>query len=250
MMARTVTDRRISDVVEAAVRELVSVRRINDSTFVNVPLIYPDGSFVTVRIDYLGDQFRVSDSGFAYRNLESVGAQDKFADTGKRVAKAVDVLRDKRKVFVDVPAEHLIRAICDVSLASWQITDRVFSRLSPEGELEVEDHLRARLIGIFGNKRVKKGSKIAGHSSEEWKVTAIVELDEVQTVFQGVNADAYSVYRTSAAFHDIAIIDNPPKLVSVVSRKKALGKKLDLLSQVSRIIEERQSDDVFKRAAA
>jgi hypothetical protein len=65
-----------------------------------------------------------------------------------------------------------------------------------------------------------------------------------------VGAHANSVYRTSAAFHDLAELPSPPRLVAVVKDKHALGPKLMLLSQAGRVIESGQSDDVYQRAAA
>ena len=81
-------------------------------------------------------------------------------------------------------------------------------------------------------------------------MSAIVCLSGKSAVFQAVSERAGSVYRTSAAFHDLALLEHPPTLVAVVQSKAALGTKLGLLAQAGRVIEQGQSDDVFRRAAA
>src|SRR3546814_11423671 len=53
------------------------------SSYINMPLLYPDGSCVTLRIDRLSDRFRVSDNGFAYREIEDLGAERSFAGTAR-----------------------------------------------------------------------------------------------------------------------------------------------------------------------
>ena len=72
--------------------------------------------------------------------------------------------------------------------------------------------------------------------------------DLIAAVFQAVGDHANSVYRATAAFHDIASLPDAPTLVSVVRSKAEMGPKLSLLAQASRVIEEGQPDQVYERA--
>src|SRR3546814_17256881 len=69
--------------IESVVKLLVEFRQVGASSYINMPLLYPDGSCVTLRIDRLSDRFRVSDNGFAYREIEDLGAERSFAGTAR-----------------------------------------------------------------------------------------------------------------------------------------------------------------------
>jgi hypothetical protein len=242
----------VAEAAEAAAAELVYVRRHGGSSFINLPIIYPDGSFVTLKLDQSGSGIRVSDNGFAYRELEAIGAGRSFAKTASAIAEPLELLTDRRSVYADVSEEQLVRAICDVGLASWQIADRIYARAAEEDEAEIEDHLRTRLTKVFGNKlKAADQNKIKGASTSEWEVSAIVDQDGKQTVFHAVSNHANSVFRTSAAFHDLlALQDLAPNVVAVVRSKAALGPRFGILAQAGAVIEEDQPDEVYRRAAA
>jgi hypothetical protein len=240
----------VAAAAEAAVAELVTTQHSGGSSFVNLPLLYPDGSFVTVKLDRSHTGVRVSDNGFAYRELEAIGASRSFAKTAAHVAEALDLQVDRRSVYADVPREQLVRAICDVSLASWQIADRVYARVADADEAEIEDYLRDRLPKVFGPALKAIDQKIKGPSTTEWEVSAIVERGGKMTVFHAVANHANSVFKTSAAFHDLVLLEKPPNLVSVVRSKPALGSKFNILAQAGKVIEEEQPDEVYWRAAA
>ena len=63
----------VSVMAETVANDLLTVRHWGDSSFINLPIAYTSGTFVTVKIDRVHDGVRVSDGGFAYRELESIG---------------------------------------------------------------------------------------------------------------------------------------------------------------------------------
>ena len=69
-------------------------------------------------------------------------------------------------------------------------------------------------------------------------------------MFHAVSNHPNAVFKTSTAFHDLANLDNAPKLVAVVRDKAALGSRLALLAQAGRVIEGEQPDEVYLRAVA
>lgn len=240
----------VAEAAEAAVRELVSVRAWGDSTYINLPLVYPDGSHVTVKLDAVKDGIRISDNGFAYRLLEGVGAHRAFGRAAHKAATQEDLSVDRRSIFVDVPEEAIARAICDVATASWVTVHRVFTRLAEEDVAELEEQLRARLAVIFPGK-LAEGREVRGSSTTDWHVSAIVNSEHGPVVFQAVSAHPNSIHRASASFLDLAGLDTPPSLVAVVPSKADLGPRLSLLSQAGgRVIETDQSEDAYRRAAA
>jgi hypothetical protein len=241
--------------VEAAIREieqqLMSARHWADASFVHLPLVYPSGSPVTVKVDLVSnDFFRISDNGFAYREIESVGAQRSFPRTADSVAADDGLSRDARCVFVGVPREQLSRGISDVATASWRIVDRIFSRIREENEDEIVEYLTERLFDIFGESVVDTEPTLIGASTSPWELTAVVVSEGKRTAFQAVGGHANSIYRTNAAFDDLAALDDPPGLVAVVQNKRTLGPRLTLLARSGRVIESGQPDADYRRAAA
>jgi hypothetical protein len=236
--------------IEATASELVHRRKVAGSHFINLPLLYPDGSSVTVRIDRVIEGLRVSDNGFAYREIEALGAESSFKNTARNIVEEIGVQVNRRMIYAEATPDTLYRAISDVATASWRIASQVAKRVSEQEEAEIEEQLTARLASIFGRDHVRAEKKLTGASSSEWEVSAVVSLEGRIAAFQAVGDRPISIYRTATAFHDLASLEKPPILIAVVRSKKALGSRLGLLSQAGRVIEERQSDDVFRRAAA
>jgi hypothetical protein len=239
----------LSDIAASIVPNLVSVRDMGDASFIRLPLVFPSGAFVTVRLTHGRDGIRVSDSGFAYREAESFGATRSFAQTAKAIAKAHDVEVGRRSIFVDVHAEDVERAIFDVSAASHAVAERIVAKETGEAEVDISRTLHDRLDRVFSG-AVEYDGKMTGASSTEWDVTAIARTDGHRAVFQMVSSHPASVYRTSTAFHDLAKLDRAPTLVSVVPDKSAMGPLFGLLTQAGKVIEVGQSEDAYRRAAA
>ncbi len=240
----------VAKIADAVAHDLIQVSHWGDSSFINLPIAYFSGTFVTVRLDHVRKGIRVSDNGFAFRELESFGTEGSFQKTAQRVAEADELNVNRRTVFIDVPRECVVGAICDVSLASWSIVDKINARPIEQTGPEIEDRLYDRLAAVFGDTHVSVNQEVVGSSSIKWPMSAVIDADDHKAIFQAVNNRANSVYRISAAFHDLGSLHKPPVLVSVVDNQDALGAKLSLLAQAGRVIEGSQSDDVYRKAAA
>jgi len=118
----------VSDIADAIAPRLVSVRSWGDASFLSLPMVYPSGSFVTVRLSYVSGAVRVSDSGFAYRELESFGVGGSFSRTARTISKRFDLSVGKRSIYVDVPNEYVERAILEVGATSRDVADQIVSR--------------------------------------------------------------------------------------------------------------------------
>ncbi len=235
--------------VESAVRDLVRMNRVDGSYYVNLPLLYPDGSFVTVRIDRVSRGVRVSDAGFAYREIEDLNAGRSFRRIANDIAEKTGVNVSERQIFVETNTDMIERAICDVAETSWRVVSIISQRIFDKDESELIEELNSRLKTVFGPDRVQEAQKITGMSTTEWSVSAVVSVDDHKAVFQAVSDNANSVFRTSTAFRDISETKKPLRLIAFVRSKEALGSKLSLLAP-GRVVEEGQADEFFRRAAA
>lgn len=235
--------------VRRAVQELASTRQWGSANFVSLPMFGPDGSPVTVRVTGDTAGFRVDDAGLTYRDLKRLGLERGFSKAGSRIGERLEVTVADQMVSTAASADDLARAISDVGLTTWQILEHVYSRLGDVDEDELEEGLRERLAQL-PNARLDESKAIAGGSTTVWQVSAIVHFGGRDAVFQAVGDHAQSIYRASAAFHDLAQLPDPPRLVSVVKSKAALGPRLGILSQAGRVIEQGQDNAVYMRAAA
>lgn len=240
---------RIPDICSAILPRLVSFQEGQNAGFVTLPMLYPSGSFVTVRITYARHGIRVSDAGFAYREAESFGAGRSFAKTAKAEGEKAHLKVGKRSIYADVAGEEVERAILDVSAASCIVAQDIISRVSSEEEDGIDEVLHERLDQIFP-RSVEYERNVKGASSTDWKVSAVASFGGTKAVFQTVLNHSNAVYRTSTAFHDIGALEQPPKLVAVVSKKAEMGKRYSILAQAGRVIEVSQSDVTYRRAVA
>jgi hypothetical protein len=238
-------------VAHAALPELARVKNWGESSFINLPMIYPSGSAVTVKVDLVSGGIRISDNGFAFQELEAIGAGRSFGRVAKTFADVEELLVGKHTIYVDVAPDQVVRAICDVAMASWRVADHVFKRNADEEEEELEEHLRRRLPAIFADRFDPKERRIHGASRTEWPVSALVRTDSGLVVFNAVSNHPVSINQVSTSFMDLSNLDQAPRLVGVVRQKSEFGSRLVLLSEAGgRVIEEAQPDAAYVRAAA
>ena len=87
----------------------------------HLPIFYPSGAAVAVSVERVGDGYLVTDEGFAFREVEMVGAEDLFAQEATYVAGAAGLGTESRLVTVVADIESLTSAIADVAAASARI---------------------------------------------------------------------------------------------------------------------------------
>lgn len=239
----------LETIADDITRRIVSVQNWGDASFINLPMIYPSGAFVTVRLSLIEGGLRVSDSGFAYREADSFGAGRSFRKTAQGVADDLGVKVGKTSIFVDAFRHEIERAVLDVSAASFTVAERIVARASREASVEVFEALKHKLDVVFADK-VSYNERVTGASATEWDVSAVAKLNGRRAIFQTVSHYPMAIYKASTAFHDLAALDDPPTLISVVANKQELGSNLSLLSQAGRVIDVSQSEDVFMRSVA
>lgn len=120
-MARTRTNLPLPDAVDAAVARLVAVRHDGPISHVRLPFFYPSGAAVRVSVEQIGDRYRVTDEGFAYRETELVGANDEFAA-------AAGLATQARRIEAVADYETLTTAIAEVGASSAAIAAMVIEK--------------------------------------------------------------------------------------------------------------------------
>lgn len=243
-------DQRSFDAVHAAMGDLMSAQSWGDATFISMPLYYPNGTPITVKVEPSQTGFRVSDGGLTYRELEQIGAERFFARNGATIAKEIDGFIHNRALCIDVTSDELSAAIADIADTTARVAHKIYAKVSHHDEAEIADHLYERLKVVFGVPSVERAQMIEGPSTKEWEVDAIVTTESTTAIFQAVSSHHSSVYSTSAMFHDLALLDRPPVTTAVVKSKALLGPWFNILAQAGNVIEEDQADAVYRSAVS
>ncbi len=248
MASNPVLDPRVSDAVQSAMAELISCQSWGDSTFVSMPLYYPNGTPVTVKVEPSLRGFRVSDGGMIFRELEQIGAERYFGRNASTFAKEIDGIVLNRSIGLEITLDELAAAIADVADVACRMVSKIMSKVVGLGEAEIAEHLFERLKIVFGEGKVEKDFSIQAPSTKTWEVDAVVHLDGKDAIFHAVSNHHASVYSTSAMFHDIALKDRPPATTAVVRSKEELGPFYNILAQAGNVIEEADANNVYESA--
>jgi hypothetical protein len=243
-------DTRVSDAVGAAISQLMTTRSWGDSTFVTLPVFYPNGTPVTVKVEPSQVGFRVSDGGLTFRHLEQIGAEHYFARNAPSFANEIEGFVYNRSICLDVTVGELAAAIADIADTTARMASKIIGRVGRKGEAQIADHLYDRLKAVFGAGRVERDVHLVGPSTKDWDVDSIVHLDGGDAIFQAVSNHHASVYSTSAMFHDLALKDRPPVTTAVVQSRQELGAWFNILAQAGNVIEQADPNLVYERATA
>jgi hypothetical protein len=236
--------------VDSAMAQLVSVKHSDGVSHIHLPVFYPSGAAVTVSVEQIKGGYSVTDEGFAYREIEMVGADRMFGRAARSAGERFGVDANSRMVSASADMGTLAGAIADVAIASAWVAHSVIDRISNRDENEIAQHLYGRLVHIFGANKVEQKATIIGASSNDWEVSSLVHLDGGVAVFDVVRNHHVAVYSTSTKFHDLALLSNRPAAVAVVRDKKAMGAYYGILAQAGHVIQDNESDTVIKRATA
>lgn len=237
--------------IQAAVSRLVRVSQSGGATLISMPITYPSGSSVGIRVDRHARGYYVSDFASGYREAESFGAERSFKANVKKIIEAYGLEYGVgHQIGTIVTPEQLTGAIRIVAAASHEVVQRVFAAAPEWDEEEVAAGLYQRLVGLFGLDHVRAKASMAGASSVSWHFAARVNLDGQNAVFDVVSPHHASVFSTVSKFNDLIRLEAPTSTVAVVHSKAAMGKWLPLLSQTATVIEDDASDDTLRNVVA
>lgn len=243
--------------IENVAREIVAAEHHVGGSFLRLPLLYPSGATVVVRIEQGNNRYFVSDWGLGYQETDLYGAGTFYMRHGRQVAEKAGVGFDNQAFFVmEASREQLAGAVVTIGNCSQEAAMRAADALAEKTFEDSKERLYARLVSVFAKevgtakKVVTKNAKIIGHSSTEWPIATIVRLPGSirPTIFEPVTKHHNSVASASMKFHDIALLGKEaPNRVAIVHEKKQFGTLLNVLSQSANVIDDDVSDAAIVR---
>lgn len=259
-MAAVETEK-FSSLIDQVARDLVATEHHVGGSFIRIPLLYPSGATVVVRVEAGDGRYFVSDWGLGYQETDLYGAATFYARHARTIAEKSGVGFDNQSFFVtEASREQLAGAVVTIGNCSQEAAMRAADSLAEKTFEDSKDRLYERLVGIFAakanvrSKIVTKNVKFIGYSTTEWPIATLVrpEGSHRQIIFEPVTKHHNSVASATMKFHDIALLGKEaPARVAVVHNKKDLGTYLGVLSQAAEVIEDDVSDaSIIKLAKA
>ncbi|MDA8231212.1 MAG: hypothetical protein M0006_07730 [Magnetospirillum sp.] len=238
------------EVVDGVARALADVRHAHGASFISLPVMYPSGSLVVVRIDPHHDgHFLVSDMGMGFEEADLMGAGRLFAHSAPAVAVRAGIHFDRQTFSVGVRQEQLVGAVSVIAACSQEAVQMAVFRLDEKKKTDAADRLCERLYRLFTPAKVERGATVVGASNTPWTVTALVRADGHKAVYEPVSEHPNSVASALTKFVDLTQLEHPPARIAVVRKKELLGTRLALISTAANVVEEAVSDRTLERLA-
>lgn len=236
--------------LQSVVSRLVESRESDEGTVVTLPMMYPSGSPVLVRVAFDGHVCFVNDMGIASHEADVLGASQRiFANQARRVAEEFGVQFDNHCFFaVQVPLDKLPGAIRVIGTASQKSVVLTQDKLSEINDSQVRADLLDRLVSVYGQSHVERDFSLVGSSSHKWNFVGRVVTERGPVVFDAATEAPASVFSAVAKFSDVRMLEQPPKGVICVPRlQKFTPDYRNLLQQAANLVEISSPDETFRR---
>ncbi|WP_342152379.1 hypothetical protein [Methylorubrum sp. SB2] len=243
----------LSAIADKAARALIQVRRGPGlDARVTLPVLYPSGSCVGLRIGGGGKGFMITDDGGACAEADMAGASEFFHRAARETAERCGVRFDGHEMFeIEAPSEALPGFMAIVADASRRAAQLVAERQAERLDRRFRTGLADRLISVFGSDRVDIRPQVSGASTHAWLFDAAARLGERTVLFAAVTPSAVSVSSAYLKLDDVARLPGAPDTVAVLSRHSLFRQDQRLiLGRTARIIDATASDEAFRRIAA
>lgn len=187
------------------------------SAFISTALTYANGARVVVRIDQEGDEFFVSDDGYANTNAEMFGGTYQFHRLAPDVARRFSVNYDRRSFFViKVVKDQLPAAVVMVANASSVSVERTLYALDRVKVKKSRELFLEKVSSAFGEK-ASFDVELRG-ATKSWEVdAAVMDHSEVIAVLEFVTPSPSSVAFAHMKVGDISSMMDRPKTAIVLS---------------------------------
>lgn len=195
--------------LEVACRALVRVQSSNLGLEVQLPVIYPNGDFVTVVVSEQSGQIVVHDAGFAAMALATHGV---ILSTKLR-ARIENLSRHYGCEFLDdrmiklATAEQLPLAVAIVANASRTVADQLLQAQS-KPIFSFRQEVIERVKEFIGSERVRENEAVVGKSGTQYNIGAVV-LDKHQSsaiAYVEAVRDLEGVNKRFREFYDISLV--------------------------------------------
>jgi hypothetical protein len=192
--------------IEAASRALISARKTNLGIELQMPVVYPTGSAVTVVVTIQGGEYVVHDAGAGVMALTGAGItvsktlQERLVSLAKHYGCEFIGGRMSRRCS---PSQIALAAVM-VANASRTVGDQALdAKRKPIAIFKRE--MADVVADVFGKRRVREEEAIKGASGTTYRVNAVV-LDATETTpvaFVEAVTDDQSVNRHFREFYDL-----------------------------------------------
>jgi hypothetical protein len=245
-----ITKSAISSVVEDEVRGLVSTAHRPEGSFVNLPILYPSGSGVVVRISGGPNTYFVTDFGLGYTEADFMGATRIYLRQARGVSESAGVRFDDHAFFaVEVPRDRIAGAIVTIANCSSEAVALTAFKLAEKAKTDASDRLIERLESAFGRNEILHDKKVVGASNHEWEFTAAIQQDGHESLFEFATKHPNSIASVAMKMSDIAHLENAPRRIVMVHNKPELGTYLSVLNRSADVIDEHIGVEQLRRLA-
>lgn len=205
--------------LEAACRALVRVETSNLGFEVQLPVIYPNGDFVSVVVAPSGDRFNVHDAGFAAMTL----ANHAIRLTSKLKSKIVNLSRHYGCEFSDermtrlATIDELPLAVAVVANASRTIADQIL-QVHTQPIFSFKQTVIERVRDFVGTSRVREDELVIGESGTEYHIgAAVLDRDRTRPVaYVEAVRDMEGVNKRFREFYDISLVPELSAMTRIV----------------------------------
>lgn len=230
-------------------RQLVGADHTQQRSLIWLPIIYPSGSLLGVRLTNGGDTYALSDMALSYEESRNVRAQRAFNRHAPLVAEAAGVAFEQRSFLLrGIRAEQLPGAVIALANCAHSAVTLAVHKQAAADAREAEQRLFERLVRMFGH--AEQHRTVTGASGTPWDVDAVVKVGDREILFEAVGSAKQSIYATVAKYHDIARLPYPPLRIASVNHREELGSMLGVLSQAANVIESDTPDSTIRQLVA
>lgn len=243
----------LAAVADEAARALIKVRRgPGMDARVTLPVLYPSGTCVGLRIGGGAKGFMVTDDGGACAEADMAGAGEFFHRAARETAERCGVRFDGHELFeIEAPADALPGFMAIVADASRRAAQLVAERHAERLDRRLRTNLTDRLVRLFGEERVDIRPQVSGASTHAWPFDAAARLGRRTVLFATVTPSAVSVSSAYLKLDDVRRLPEAPGTVAVLSRQSLFRQDQRLiLGRAAHILDATAPDEEFLRAAA
>jgi hypothetical protein len=106
---------KFSELIESVARDLVATEHHVGGSFIRMPLIYPSGAGIVVRVEKGDNRYFVSDWGLGYQETDLYGAGAFYVRHARPIAEKAGVGFDNQAFFVvEATREQLSGAVVTI----------------------------------------------------------------------------------------------------------------------------------------
>jgi hypothetical protein len=240
----------VVEAVNAAMRDLVSAAHRPEGSYVNLPISYPSGSEVVIRVSGGPERFFVTDFGMGFTEAELIGADKIYVRLAKQVGQAAGVGFDNHAFFsVEVDRDRLPGAMVTVANCSSEAMTITALKSAEKAAVDHAEFMIEKLERVFGADKVNRNAKIVGSSNHEWEFSAYILNGRKKSLFEFATKHAQSVASVAMKMDDVSRLDGAPNRIVMVRNKVEMGTFLGVLAHSSNIVEEKIPDAKIRELA-